>query len=168
MTFDGLAAAVLGGPSQNINDLRLTRNYIELEEINDDPFYGVDRELQRLSDGNVNALENLNISIGIYCAQVNTAIDGVCTTIAQQCKVLDMIVATEKAFPALRTLSICIVARIPLAVAEDLDFPDEILESLKQGFDQAAVRVKNACFKNLQTLSNLESFHFALEVDWLL
>ncbi len=157
MTFRGLATAILSGPSQGIKELRFSSS--EPEENEDDPLYGVCRELKRLSK-NVNALEYLDIFLNIHCSEADTVIHETCIAIGRQCKALDTIVANGNAFPALRKLSIYIL----VAIRDDPDFPETMLE---RQFRQAAMQVEKACFKKLQALSDLK-FFFTLEMEWTL
>lgn len=157
MTFRGLATAILGGPSHAIKELRLSST--EPEENEDDPLYGVCRELKRLS-GNVNALDHLDIFLNIYCSEADTVITETCLAVGRQCKALDAIVANGNAFPALQRLSIYIL----VAISDDPEYPETMLE---RRFRQAAMQVEKACFKKLQALSNLK-FFFTLEMEWTL
>ncbi|KJA21442.1 hypothetical protein HYPSUDRAFT_67785 [Hypholoma sublateritium FD-334 SS-4] len=157
MTFRGLSTAILGGPSKEIKELWLSCT--EPEENKDDPLYGVCRELKRLS-GNVNALDHLDIFLNIYCSEADTVINGTCMAVGLRCKALDAIVANGNAFPALRRLSIYIL----VAIRDDPEFPETMLE---RQFRQAAMQVEKACFKKLQTISNLK-FSFTLEMEWTL
>ena len=157
MTFRGLATAILGGPSQGIKELRLSSS--EPEENEDDPLYGVCRELKRLSK-NVNALEDLDIFLNIHCSEADTVIHETCIAIGRQCKALDAIVANGNTFPALRKLSIYIL----VAIRDDPEFPETMLE---RQFRQAAMQVEKACFEKLQALSDLK-FFFTLEMEWTL
>ncbi len=157
MSFEGLAAAVLGGPSQTINSIRLRSS----GRNNDEPLCGLSQEFQQLS-GNVNALEKIDIYLTAYCADPRTAIHETCSSIAQQSKALDAILAHRNAFPAMRGLTVY----INVTILDDLTFPPTTLRSFKSEFQQVATQVENGCFKEVQTLLNLKNFSFELGMEW--
>lgn len=156
MSFKGVAAAVLEGHSQIINRIRLGSS----AQNNVDLFSGLSHEFQQLS-GNVNALEEIDIYL-VLGSDPRTAICGTCASVAQQCKVLDTILANGNAFPALRKLTVLIEVEIldasTLSVAE--------LRSFESNFKQAATQVKIECFMDVQTLLNPERFSFEFYMEW--
>ena len=159
MTFKGLATAVLDRPShfQTINSMRLH----SAARKNVDPFFGLNHEFQQLS-GNVNALENIDLSLIVCCSDARTTIlYEMCASVTQQCKMLDAILANGNAFPALRKLTV----EIEMLIFEGYPLSPWETRNFQSQFNAAATQLENEGFKEVQTLLNPEHFSFELKME---